>query len=161
MATWGLIVESMDGYGQRARWSAGVMGSVEGTREEAMAALETHVRRHLPTQPHNARRTRLFRDGDGLLMVGDTSWRDFYSRFTVAEMIYDSDAPPEPEPETVAAEQEQEPEQEPEQPKRAKRSKRLERSAQSAQSEDQAPDVDRYPDGIPVRPSWLGRDDLP
>ncbi|MFE7118563.1 hypothetical protein ACFU99_24415 [Streptomyces sp. NPDC057654] len=137
MATWGLIVETMDGYGQRARWAAGVMGSVEGTREEAMAALETRVRNHLPTRPHNARRTRLFRDGDGLLMVGETSWRDFHSRFTVAEMIYDSDAPPEPEPEPVSEEREPEP------------------------PEEQTPDVERYPDGIPVKPSWLGRDDLP
>ncbi|MEV0277612.1 hypothetical protein AB0I22_14710 [Streptomyces sp. NPDC050610] len=138
MATWGLIVETMDGRSERARWVAGVMGSVEGTREEAMAALETHVRRHLPTRPRNARRTRLFRDGDGLLMVVDTSWRDFYSRFTVAEMIFDSDAPqpPPPEPPEPAVSKTEEP-------------------------ENSAPDVDRYADGIPVKPSWLGRDDLP
>ncbi|MEU6847249.1 hypothetical protein ABZ930_35805 [Streptomyces sp. NPDC046716] len=137
MATWGLVVETTVGTGERKHIEAAVAAQVEGAREDALAELERRARAFSPTHPMSPKRRRLFRQTDGFLLVVDGAWQTFSTRFTLAELIDDS-AAPEPEPEPV-------PEPEPPRPEPAHR-----------------PDpVVRYDeDGIPVKPSWLGRADL-
>ncbi|MFI8513650.1 hypothetical protein ACIGHB_21200 [Streptomyces sp. NPDC085460] len=140
--TWGLVIEMTVGMGERKHMEAYVLAHVTGTREDALAELERRARNHSPAHPRNPRRRRLLRQGDGFLLVVDGAWQSYVSRFTVAELLEDSAAPapreeplPAPEPEPPAAE--------PVQPVEAP-----------------VDPVERYADGVPVRPSWLGRDDL-
>ncbi|WP_250400966.1 hypothetical protein [Streptomyces cellostaticus] len=132
---------------------ASVVAHVTGSRTEALAELERRARVHLPAHPLSARRRRLLRQGDGFLLVVDGAWQSFATRFTVAELLEDSAAPAAPQ---LAAEQPAGgtvraaagPVPAPPGPER------------TAQPEPE-PDVERYADGVPVRPSWLGRGDLP
>ncbi|WP_435255819.1 hypothetical protein [Streptomyces althioticus] len=143
-ATWGLVVETTVGSGERKHTEATVVAHVEGSREEALAELERRARAYVPAHPFNHDRLRLLRDGDGFLLVVDGAWRSFLTRFTVAELLEDSAAPREPEP--VA---EEPPAQEP---------------TEAAPPPPPRPTpeqlAERDEDGVPVLPSWLGRPDL-
>ncbi|MFF4159130.1 hypothetical protein [Streptomyces sp. NPDC001678] len=98
MTTWGLVVETTTGSAERKHWTAAVVAHVEGTREEALRELEARARRHVPQHPFSPRRTRLLRTADGFAQVVDGAWDTFITRFSVAELLYDSDPrPPEPD----------------------------------------------------------------
>ncbi|GAB2326549.1 hypothetical protein STREPTOSP366_17470 [Streptomyces variabilis] len=143
-ATWGLVVETTMGAGERKHTEATVVAHVEGSREEALAELERRARAYVPTHPFNHDRRRLLRDGDGFLLVVDGAWRSFLTRFTVAELLEDSAAPRRPEP---VAEEPPDPEPVEEAPPPPPRPT----SEQPAERDE---------DGVPVLPSWLGRRDL-
>ncbi len=150
--TWALVVETTQGIGQRKHTVARVLGHVEGSLEEALAELERQARGYVPEHPGSPRRRRLLRTADGFLLVVEGSWQTFASRFTVGELLADSEAPPAPEPEA------REPRV------------REPRAGESAPAGPRAgPDEPSGPasgpdevdeDGIPVRPAWLGRRDL-
>ncbi|GAA1260355.1 MULTISPECIES: hypothetical protein [Streptomyces] len=148
MATWGLIVEMTVGTGERKHMEASVLTHVEGSREEALAELGEWIGRYTPEHPRSPKRSRIFRTADGFLLVVDGAWQTFSSRFTVAELVKDSAAPaPEPQPTPVPTPEDAAP-------------------APAAPAENTAPapsgpTVDRYADGVPVKPAWLGRTDLP
>ncbi|MET7662507.1 hypothetical protein ABZT45_48675 [Streptomyces sp. NPDC005356] len=135
MATWGLIVEMTVGTGERKHMEASVLAHVEGSREEALAELGEWIGRYTPEHPRSPKRSRIFRTADGFLLVVDGAWQSFSSRFTVAELVKDSAAPqpvPSPAP-----------------------------PPEDAAAAPSGPTVDRYADGVPVKPAWLGRADLP
>ncbi|MFE5028400.1 hypothetical protein ACFRAO_35165 [Streptomyces sp. NPDC056656] len=137
MATWGLIVEMTVGAGERKHVEASVLGHVEGSREQALAELAERIGRYTPEHPRSPKRSRIFRTADGFLLVIDGAWQSFSSRFTVAELVKDSAAPPlEPQPTPVP-------------------------TPEDAAPAPSGPTADRYEDGVPVKPAWLGRTDLP
>lgn len=141
MPTWGLIVEMTVGTGDRKHVEAYVLTHVEGSRDEALAELEGRARRFTPEHPRNPKRRRLFRAGDGFVLVIDGSWQSYSARFTVAELLDDTAAPvpkrePEPQPEPADA------------------------VPPRISPMPTAPPEPRYPDGVPVKPAWLGRSDL-
>ncbi|MGW1893465.1 hypothetical protein ACWCP6_24930 [Streptomyces sp. NPDC002004] len=90
MATWGLIVETTVGAGERKHTETYVMAHVEGTRDAALAELEARARRYTPEHPRSPKRRRLFKDGDGFLLVIDGAWQSYSARFTAAELMEDS-----------------------------------------------------------------------
>ncbi|MEU3227003.1 hypothetical protein ABZ695_28095 [Streptomyces sp. NPDC006976] len=141
---WGLVVETTVGTGERKHTEAQVVGHVTGPREEALVELERQARRYSPTHPLSPKRRRLLRVGDGFLLVVDGAWQSFITRFTVAELLEDSAAPKAPEPVAEAP-----PEPAPEVPAPPPTPAPAERE----------PELDA--DGVPVRPAWLGRRDLP
>ncbi|MFG3191902.1 hypothetical protein [Streptomyces omiyaensis] len=99
--TWGLVVETTVGIGERKHVEATVVAHVTGSREEALAELERRARSYSPSHPLSPRRSRLLRQGDGFLLVVDGAWQSYVTRFTVAELLVDSAAPapaPEPDP---------------------------------------------------------------
>lgn len=145
--TWALVVETTQGIGQRKHMAAEVLAHVEGSREEALAELERRARGHVPEHPSSPRRRRLVRTGDGFLLVVDGAWQTFASRFTVGELLADSDAPPDPEP--VAARSAPPPDV-PDEPAAP---------AVAPGGADEPDELDE--DGIPVRPAWLGRTGRP
>ncbi|WKX72965.1 hypothetical protein [Streptomyces sp. XD-27] len=145
MARWGLIVEVSERRGEGRSWSAYVMGYVDGTREQALRELEAHARRRFPPPSRWTKRTQLFRAGDALMLITERGMHNRYTRFTVAELLYDSDAPPaSADPRPPAADLEPAPEPEAPEPGPL----------------DGVPDEARFDDGVPVKPSWLGRTDL-
>ncbi|MGW1103351.1 hypothetical protein [Streptomyces sp. NPDC002540] len=149
MATWGLVMETTVGVGERKHTEAYVLAHLEGTREDALVELERRARNHTPEHPWSPKRRRLFREGGGFLLVIDGARQSFSTRFTVAELLDDSAAPPPPavEPEPAEPEPaEPEPEVAPPPPP-------------SPPPSPSVP-VERYADGVPVRPSWLGRTDV-
>jgi hypothetical protein len=135
--TWGLVVETTVGTGERKHTEAQVVGQVAGSRQEALAELERRARSYSPTHPLSPRRRRLLRVADGFLLVVDGAWQSFVTRFTVAELLEDSAAPKVPEPEVGAS-----PEPVADAPPPAR------------------PEPELDADGVPVRPAWLGRRDL-
>ncbi|MFA3874239.1 hypothetical protein ABS735_11210 [Streptomyces sp. MMCC 100] len=136
--TWGLVVETTVGTGERKHTEAQVVGQVTGSRAEALAELERRVRSYSPTHPLSPRRRRLLRVGDGFLLVVDGALQSFVTRFTVAELLEDSAAPKAPEPVVEAS---------------------PEPVAEASPPDRREPELDA--DGVPVRPAWLGRRDLP
>ncbi|MET9416331.1 hypothetical protein ABZY03_19520 [Streptomyces klenkii] len=144
MATWGLIVESTVGGGDRKHVESYVLAHVEGERDAALEELERRARDHVPQHPWNPKRRRLFRHGDGFLLVVDGSWQSYSTRFTLAELLEDSAATPAPAEPPVPADP----------PAPAE-------PAAPADSVQPPPDVERDADGVPVKPAWLGRTDLP
>ncbi|MEU6014656.1 hypothetical protein ABZ826_11530 [Streptomyces sp. NPDC047515] len=140
MAAWGLVMETTVGVGERKHTEAYVMAHLEGTRQDALVELERRARNHTPEHPRSPKRRRLFREGDGFLVVIDGAWQSFSTRFTVAELLDDSAAPPppaaEPEPAAVVP------------------------PPPSSPPSPSSPPVERYADGVPVRPAWLGRTDV-
>ncbi|MEV7956011.1 hypothetical protein ACIOHC_08265 [Streptomyces sp. NPDC088252] len=144
MATWGLVMETTVGAGERKHTEAYVLAHLEGTREDALVELERRARNHTPEHPWSPKRRRLFREDGGFLLVIDGAWQSFSTRFTVAELLDDSAAPPPPaaEPEPAAPEPEVAPPPPPSPPP------------------SPSSPVERYADGVPVRPSWLGRTDV-
>ncbi|MFG2630553.1 hypothetical protein [Streptomyces sp. NPDC048473] len=149
MATWGLVIETTVGVGERKHAEAYVLAHIEGTREEALVELERRARSHTPAHPRSPKRRRLFREGDGFLLVIDGAWQSFSTRFTVAELLHDSAAPavppvvPATEPNPAAAAPPPPP------------------PPSSPPSPPSSSPVERYADGVPVRPVWLGRTDVP
>ncbi|MFI5831391.1 hypothetical protein ACIA6C_29740 [Streptomyces sp. NPDC051578] len=152
MTTWGLILETAVGSGERQYTQAYVMTHVEGGRELALAELERRARAYTPEHPRRPKRRRLYRDGDGLLLVIDGVWHSHATRFSVAELLDDTDRPApavgvsdEPtaaeEPPAMAPVRTHEPLPPPSLPP--------------------VLPVERDVDGVPVKPAWLGRDDLP
>ncbi|MFB8034346.1 hypothetical protein ACFC5Z_15680 [Streptomyces sp. NPDC056004] len=153
MAIWGLVIETTVGIGERKHGEAYVLTHVDGTREEALVELEQRARRHTPEHPRSPKRRRLFRESDGFLLVIDGAWQSFSTRFTVAELLDDSAAPAAPatppaHPAQPEAEPEEEPEAEPE-------------PADAVPPPTSTPPVERDADGVPIRPNWWGRTDLP
>lgn len=144
MATWGLVMETTVGVGERKHTEAYVLAHLEGTREDALAELERRARNHTPEHPRSPKRRRLFREDGGFLLVIDGAWQSFSTRYTVAELLDDSAAPPPPEPEP-----------EPELPAAA-----VPPPPPPPSPSLPSPPVERYADGVPVRPSWLGRTDV-
>ncbi|MGW2376556.1 hypothetical protein [Kitasatospora sp. NPDC001683] len=114
-----------------------MLAYVEGTREEALAELERHARRFLAHHPKQRKRRRLFRNGDDFLMVVDYFARSLGTRFTIAELLEDTAAPAKPTDTHTA------------------------RPEPAATMPPVSPPEERYPDGVPVKPDWLGRTDLP
>ncbi|MFE3642375.1 hypothetical protein ACFXOM_15420 [Streptomyces sp. NPDC059169] len=147
MATWGLIVEMTVGTGERKHSEAYVLAHVEGAREEALAELERRARRHFPEHPRSPKRRRLFRYSDGFLLVVDGAWQSYSTRFTLAELLEDSAAPVVSR--AATSEAEPKPADAPPTP-----------TPTPAPAPAPAPE-ERYADGVPVKPSWLGRPDLP
>ncbi|WP_406016214.1 hypothetical protein OG520_38305 [Streptomyces sp. NBC_00984] len=142
MAIWGLVIETTVGLGERKHAEAYVLTHVEGTREEALEELERRARGHTPEHPRSPKRRRLFREGDGFLLVIDGAWQSFSTRFTVAELLDDSAAPAPPSAEAAPPEAEPDP-------------------ADAVPPSPSTPPVERYADGVPMRPTWWGRTDLP
>ncbi|MFI9604054.1 hypothetical protein ACIHCX_30140 [Streptomyces sp. NPDC052043] len=152
MTTWGLIIETTVGVGERKHIEAYVVAHVTGPREEALAELERRARSHSPEHPRSPKRRRLLRQDDGFLLVIDGAWQSFVTRFTVAELLEDSDAPAAPEP----AVEEPDAPTVPEPVVQAAPGAPATAAAEPAEQQ-----VERYSDGVPVRPAWLGRNDLP
>ncbi|MEU6772071.1 hypothetical protein [Streptomyces sp. NPDC046759] len=148
MTTWALVVETTMSAGDRKHIEAHVVAHVSGARAEALAELERFARRYAPEHPRSPRRRRLLRSGDGLLLVVDGAWQSFATRFTVAEVLEDSAAPVDPEP----VEGPSGPTGSPEEP--------TEPVASLDEPAEPVDQVERYADGVPVKPAWLGRDDL-
>ncbi|MCX4391720.1 hypothetical protein OG887_38515 [Streptomyces sp. NBC_00053] len=149
MAIWGLVIETTVGVGERKHTEAYVLTHVEGTLEEALVELERRARRHTPEHPRSPKRRRLFRECDGFLLVIDGAWQSFSTRFTVAELLDDSAAPA-PPPTTEVAPPEAEPDPADTVP-----------SPPPPSTPPSTPPVERDADGVPVRPAWWGRTDLP
>ncbi|MFF2410461.1 hypothetical protein [Streptomyces sp. NPDC058092] len=142
MAIWGLVIETTVGVGERKHAEAYVLTHVEGTREEALVELERRARSHTPEHPRSPKRRRLFREGDGFLLVIDGAWQSFSTRFTAAELLDDSAAPAPPSAQTAPPGAEPDP-------------------ADAVPPPPSTPPVERYEDGVPMRPTWWGRTDLP
>lgn len=70
----------------------------------------------------------------------DGAWQTFSTRFTVAELLDDSAAPAPPSAEATPPVAEPDP--------------------ADAVPPPSTPPVERYADGVPVRPTWWGRTDL-
>ncbi|MES9512069.1 hypothetical protein ABWJ92_37770 [Streptomyces sp. NPDC000609] len=141
MAIWGLVIETTVGVGERKHAEAYVLAHVEGMREEALVELERRAREHTPEHPGSPKRRRLFRESDSFLLVIDGAWQSFSTRFTVAELMDDSAAPIPPSAEAAPPEAEPHP-------------------ADPVTPLPSTPPVERYADGVPVRPTWWGRTDL-
>lgn len=90
-ARWGLIVEETEGVGNGRTTTTNVLEEVTGTREQAMTRLQALARSHQPSHPSNASRTRLYRTDDGYLLVSEGAMRNYGCRFSVAELLYDSE----------------------------------------------------------------------
>ncbi|MER7468748.1 hypothetical protein [Streptomyces sp. NPDC097981] len=151
MATWGLILETTVGLGERKHTEAYVMAHVEGGREVALAELERRARAYTPEHPRSPKRRRLFRDGDGFLLVVDGAWQSHATRFSAAELLDDTDRPAPAErvsDEPVGAEAL--PATTPEFPP----------PPPPPPSPSPSVAVERDEDGVPVKPAWLGRTDL-
>ncbi|MGW3066999.1 hypothetical protein ACWDA8_26740 [Streptomyces sp. NPDC001130] len=148
MTVWGLVVETTVSAGDRKHVEAYVPAHVHGTRAEALAELERRARSYSPEHPRSPRRRRLFREGDGFLLVVDGAWQSFATRFTVAELLDDSAAPAAPAVPAVPVAPE--PEDAPSEP-----------GTGSDEPAERIEGAERYDDGVPVKPTWLGRDDLP
>ncbi|MFD6230271.1 hypothetical protein ACFWFZ_25885 [Streptomyces sp. NPDC060232] len=138
MTTWGLILETTVGFGERKHTEAYVVAHVEGPREAALAELERRARAYSPEHPRSPQRRRLFRSGDGFLLVIDGAWQSHATRFAVAELMDDTDrpAPAEAGGGTAPA------------------------PPQPATPTHATSAVDSDEDGIPVKPAWWGRTDL-
>ncbi|MER6683711.1 hypothetical protein [Streptomyces olivaceoviridis] len=153
MATWGLIREASVKHWDSYITETHVFAYVEGTYEEALVELERHARHAMAHHPKKRKRRRLFRNGDDFLMVvDDAAWRSSGIRYTVAELLEDTAAPAKP---THARED--------------ARESTDTREAEATEPEPEpvdtvppaSPSDERYPDGVPVWPKWLGRSDLP
>ncbi|MFD9289509.1 hypothetical protein ACFWBV_14720 [Streptomyces sp. NPDC060030] len=143
MPRWGLVVEQNLGYGRQGRmWSVGVLDHVEGTREEALAALRIRAERFEPVHPANPKNRALYREANGFLLVVEGVWQPWHCRFTVAEQVYDSAAPEPVE----------------EQPDAPEQAEAVPRPREPGPGPGLPPAWDAQ---VPEVPSWLGRDDLP
>ncbi|MFD0392387.1 hypothetical protein ACFQ3Z_04550 [Streptomyces nogalater] len=109
-----------------------------GSRAEALAELERRARSYSPEHPRFPKRRRLLRDGDGFLLVVDGAMQSFLTRFTVAELLEDSDAPVGNSGAPVA--------------NRAVTATSMAPGA----PETMTGEVERYDDGVPVKPPGWG-----
>ncbi|GAA1901611.1 hypothetical protein [Streptantibioticus ferralitis] len=88
MPGWGLIVERNSGWGERAQWQAEVVGHVDGTREQALEEPRVRATEHARSQSS----VRLCRHGDAFPVTRSSGWSDRHSRWSVAELVRDSEA---------------------------------------------------------------------
>ncbi|MEU3527632.1 hypothetical protein AB0E62_27820 [Streptomyces sp. NPDC038707] len=156
MTTWGLIVETTRGSGDHKHLEAQVVVHFTGSRAQALAELERRARSYSPEHPRFPKRRRLLRDGDGFLLVVDGAMQSFLTRFTVAELLEDSGTPVTDE-DVIGAPDAPE-------PAAGKTGRHIGTPAAPGTSPAgpvAGGDVERYADGVPVRPAWLGRTDLP
>ncbi|MCX4806933.1 hypothetical protein OG594_35830 [Streptomyces sp. NBC_01214] len=143
MTTWGLVLETTVGLGERKHTEAYVMAHVEGPRETALAELEKRARAYSPEHPRSPKRRRLFRSDNGFLLVIDGTWQSHATRFSVAELMDDNDRPA---PAEAVGDGSAAPKPEPE--------------PQPVTPALPTVTVERDEDGVPVKPAWLGRTDL-
>ncbi|MEU3945094.1 hypothetical protein [Streptomyces sp. NPDC029526] len=165
--TWGLVVETTVGTGQRKHTEAQVVAHVTGSRAEALEELERRARAYQPWHPTSPKRRRLLRVDDGFLLVVDGAYQSFGTRFTVAELLADSDAPAAPDPgpggtrepaPAAPAPGSAPAPQDPPSPDESPPGGPDTVGGPSPGGPDAAGELDE--DGVPVRPSWLGRPDL-
>ncbi|MEO3753982.1 hypothetical protein [Streptomyces sp. B6B3] len=91
MNRWALVVEQSIGVGQNMRWDAEVIVETDGSREEALQLLWHHVQGFSPRHPKYVQRRRIYRDGDGFLVINTgTSMSDFPCRFRLMELVSDT-----------------------------------------------------------------------
>ncbi|THA81168.1 hypothetical protein [Streptomyces sp. A0592] len=145
MTTWGLVVEATVGLGERKRTEAYVLTHVEGSREEALEELERRAREYSPEHPRSPKRRRLLRSSDGFLLVIDGAWQSYATRFSIAELLEDTDRPEPPRQDTA-------------EPPRAHETAPSPAPVPAEPSPVADEGCDE--DGVPLRPSWLGRTDL-
>ncbi|MGO4461555.1 hypothetical protein AB4039_30310 [Streptomyces sp. M-16] len=144
MPTWGLILERNIGEHRGLTWSVGVLGHVEGTGEEALAALRERVDAFDPGLFRKVVRRVVYREGDGFLVVVEPRFGlPHHYRFKAVEVVSDS-APPPPEPEPL-------PEPRPEPVPVPRRGHPV---------PPPPPPPKAWDADVPDRPAWLGRDDL-
>lgn len=86
---WGLIVEEARGR-YNGYYQPRVVGEVTGTREEALARLEEAVTDYVDGAGHTTARRRLYRTEDGFHYVHGDGRLTTGMRFSVAELISDS-----------------------------------------------------------------------
>lgn len=163
-ATWGLVVETTVGTGQRKHTEAQVVAHVTGSRAEALEELERRARTYQPWHPTSPKRRRLLRVDDGFLLVVDGAYQSFGTRFTVAELLADSDAPaaPDPGPEEVRKPAPTAPAPDPAPAPQGPPAPLAPHGPSPDEPSPAEPDAvgELDEDGVPVRPSWLGRPDL-
>lgn len=88
---WGLVVEEVRGT-DHTSYRAEVLEDFTGSREDAMGRLEARARAYVPVYPFSHRRTRLYRTGDGFLLVSEgATTRSYGCRFSLAELLRDSE----------------------------------------------------------------------
>jgi hypothetical protein len=88
---WGLFVERTLGGASR-EWHVGLLGEVDGTREEALTALWQQVQVYRPPHPTFVRRQRVYRQPDGgFLALYEGAASHFGCRFSVGELVRDTD----------------------------------------------------------------------
>ncbi|MFF4365500.1 hypothetical protein [Streptomyces sp. NPDC001594] len=128
-------------------WSLTVLGHVDGTRQDALAALRARADGFDPALFTKVTRRRLYGDGDGfMLLVEGRFARAWHYRFKLAELLEDSAPPPPPRPPTR-------------EPKPVERWQPPSPRSPKPPKPPQPPAPPREVD-IPERPAWLGRDDL-
>ncbi|WP_052682061.1 hypothetical protein [Saccharothrix sp. ST-888] len=93
MARWALVVEENVGSGENMIWAPRVLTEVEGTREQAVAALKQLVPGYIPDHPMMAKQRTLYRDGDSYLLASRGAMRTFHCVFKVWEVLWDSERP--------------------------------------------------------------------
>ncbi|MFJ4849856.1 MULTISPECIES: hypothetical protein [unclassified Streptomyces] len=93
MSRWGLFVEETAGSGDSRRWEFDLLGHADGSREDALRALEGAAQAFRPRKPLSVRRTSTYRTADGLLQVNEGMTTTYICRFTVAELVADSKDP--------------------------------------------------------------------
>ncbi len=90
MNRWAVVAEqNIAGY--QGRWDIQVLAEAGGTREQALALLWHHVQSFRPLHPRIVERRRVYRDGDGFLVLntGATAVA-FPCRFRLVEQISDT-----------------------------------------------------------------------
>lgn len=92
MPIWGLLVEQYTGTTDTKRWSVGVLGHVEGTRDQAMGALRERAETYQPQHPYKVKRRALYETDDGFLLVLDGRYDVYHCRFTLARQLHDTGA---------------------------------------------------------------------
>ncbi|MFD3454909.1 hypothetical protein ACFWVC_22370 [Streptomyces sp. NPDC058691] len=90
MSRWGLFVEETVGSGGDRRWEFELLGHADGSREDALRALERTAQAFRPRKPMTVRRSWTYRTADALLQVNEGMTATYICRFTVAELIADS-----------------------------------------------------------------------
>lgn len=92
MQYWGLIAEGHTGYRDYKRWNAAHLGTVYGTREQAMATLLESAKQFRPEHPRKPMQRWIYRTGDGYIAFVRGATETFPLRFSLAELVYDSGA---------------------------------------------------------------------
>ncbi|QPP06195.1 hypothetical protein G4Z16_07080 [Streptomyces bathyalis] len=90
MPRWGLIVEETGGFRDR-RWEAFLLGEFDGTREDALAKLLERAKAFKPEHPRIVRRQTIYAIADGYLVMSKGATETFHHRFSVAELVHDTD----------------------------------------------------------------------
>lgn len=87
---WGLFVEETTVM--HNRYEPRELSEFTGTRQEALARLEEHLREFLAYNPQDTARIRIYRTADGFFYMRDRGGlRARGARFSVGELVSDSD----------------------------------------------------------------------